>query len=1005
SSVNIKSEPSKAIVIVDGNEVGNTPVNVGDLKPGKHLVEVKMEDYETWSNKVNVEIGKDVDLTAMLQLKAGSFTMISEPSDATVYIDDQKISTTPLTIDAPSPGKHLIETRMDGYEKWSRSIDFVHGKSITLTATLQINPGTVSITSEPSNAITLIDSKEVGKTPFAITDHAPGTYTVELRMDGYETWSKSVDFEQGKKIAIAAELKMKAGSISISSNPSEAFINIDGKKSGKTPVKITDLSPGTHLVEVRMDGYEDWSESVDIIGDKENTLTVELLAITASININSNPPEAAIYLDGEKIGTTPNILKSIAIGTHEVEVKLEGFAEWKKTLNVKNGKEFTLNAALQLNTGSANIESDPAEAIVLLDGNDFGKTPVSLTGIKIGIYDVELQKEGYVSCKKTIKIKAGRVNSLTAKLIEMTGSVNVDSKPSNAIVCVNGKEIGNTPANITDLAAGKYELEVMMDCYETWSDSVNIDPGKESIVTAELQIKAGSISTNSEPSNAIILIDNKKVGTTPKILTDLSYEEHLLEIRMDGYEAWSESFNMEPGIELSVVAELQMIAGSVSITSEPTNAMILIDNKKSGDTPTTLTGILPGEHNVEIMIEGYETWSESVEIKSDKENSIAAVLHAITGSINIESNPSEATIFLDGKEVSTTPDTITHAAIGIHEIEVKKEGYAEWKKKLNVKKEKEIALNALLQPVTGSASLESEPSGAVIVIDGEDVGKTPEVITGISPGKHEVEISLEGYDSYLQMVKIKNGKESLVSTTLQRKKGSLILISNPSNAVIYIQGRKSGKTPSTITDLTPGNYTIELSLDDYQAWSENTDIVSGEEVTINAELQVKPGSISVKSKPSDAKIFIDGREAGTTPETIKDIDCGAHTVKLMMEGYCEWSENVEIKPNKESGLTAVLQEMAGSVSIMSKPSNAMILIDGNEIGTTPAIVGDLSPGTHMVNISMDGYDAWSQSVEIDSKQQKELTAILEEATGSVSIKSIPTDALILIDGKKVGTTP
>ena len=68
--------------------------------------------------------------------------------------------------------------------------------------------------------------------------------------------------------------------------------------------------------------------------------------------------------------------------------------------------------------------------------------------------------------------------------------------------------------------------------------------------------------------------------------------------------------------------------------------------------------------------------------------------------------------------------------------------------------------------------------------------------------------------------------------------------------------------------------------------------------------------------------------------------------------------------------------MAGSVSIMSKPSNAMILIDGNEAGMTPAIVGDLSPGTHMVNISMDGYDAWSQSVEIDAKQQKELTAIL-----------------------------
>ena len=1003
--VKINSEPSNATILIDGKEAGNTPAVFNDIKPGKHLVEVKMEDYETWSNKVKVEIGKDVDLTAMLQLKAGSFTMISEPTDATVYIDDQKIGTTPLTLDAPSPGKHSIETRMEGYETWSRSIDFVHGKSITLTATLQINPGTVSITSEPSNAITLIDNKEVGKTPFAITDHAPGTHTVELRMDGYETWTKSVDFEQGKKIAIAAELKMKAGSISISSNPPEAFIYIDGKKSGKTPVTTTDLKPGTHLIEVKMDGYEEWSESVDIIGDKENSLTIELLAITASININSNPPEAAIYLDREKVGTTPDILKSVLIGTHEVGVKLEGFAEWKRVLNVKNGKEITLNAALQLNSGTANIDSDPADAVTLLDGKNVGVTPVNLTGIKIGTYDVELQKEGYVSCKKTIRIKAGKVNSLTAKLVEMTGSISINSKPPDAVVVVNGKKIGNTPGNISDLTAGKYHLEVMMDCYETWSDSVNIDPGKESTITAELQVKAGSISINSEPSNAIIHIDKKEVGITPKIVTDLSYEEHLLEVRMDGYEAWSESFNMEPGLELSVVAELQMIAGSVSISSEPSNAMILIDSKKAGVTPKTLTGILPGEHNMEIIIEGYETWSESVEIRSDKENSIAAVLHAITGSINIESNPSESTIFLDGKEVGTTPDNITHAAIGIHEIEVKKEGYAEWKKKLNVKKGKEIALNALLQPVTGSASIESEPTGAVIAIDGEDVGKTPKVITGISPGRHEVEIRLEGYDPCVQILKIKNGKESLFSASLQRKKGSLMLISKPENALIYLEGKKQGRTPHTINELTPGNYTIELSLDDYQTWIEKTDIVSGEEITITAELQQKPGTISIKSKPTDAKIFIDGNEVGTTPETINDIDCGAHVVKLKMEGYCEWSENVEVLSNKMSSLTAVLQEMAGSLSIKSKPAKAVITVDGNEVGTTPAIVGDLSPGTHMVKISMDGYSAWSQNVEIDAKEQCEMTATLQEITGSLTLKSIPDDASIFIDGKKAGTTP
>ncbi len=155
-----------------------------------------------------------------------------------------------------------------------------------------------------------------------------------------------------------------------------------------------------------MDGYEEWSESVDIKADRENSLTAKLLKPTGSIDIKSNPPEATIYLDGERVGTTPDILKSVEIGAHEVEVKMEGFEEWKKTLKVKKGKEFALNVALQLNTGSVNIEGDPSEIRVLFDGNDVGMTPVNLTGIKIGIYDVELQKEGYVSCKKNFKSKS-----------------------------------------------------------------------------------------------------------------------------------------------------------------------------------------------------------------------------------------------------------------------------------------------------------------------------------------------------------------------------------------------------------------------------------------------------------------------------------------------------------------------------------------------------------------------------------------------------------------------
>jgi hypothetical protein len=64
-------------------------------------------------------------------------------------------------------------------------------------------------------------------------------------------------------------------------------------------------------------------------------------------------------------------------------------------------------------------------------------------------------------------------------------------------------------------------VEVRMDGYEVWKESVDIEPGKEIAITAELQMKAGRVSINSEPPNAMILIDGKSAGTTPNMLTEI----------------------------------------------------------------------------------------------------------------------------------------------------------------------------------------------------------------------------------------------------------------------------------------------------------------------------------------------------------------------------------------------------------------------------------------------------------------------------------------------------
>ncbi len=89
------------------------------------------------------------------------------------------------------------------------------------------------------------------------------------RKDKYEVWRQSVEVETDKENSPTAALQLKTGTILVESEPANAGIYIDGKEAGKTPGSLKSVVPGTHEVEVRIDGYESWSESIDVEADKE----------------------------------------------------------------------------------------------------------------------------------------------------------------------------------------------------------------------------------------------------------------------------------------------------------------------------------------------------------------------------------------------------------------------------------------------------------------------------------------------------------------------------------------------------------------------------------------------------------------------------------------------------------------------------------------------------------------------------------------------------------------
>lgn len=144
----------------------------------------------------------------------------------------------------------------------------------------------------------------------------------------------------------------------------------------------------------------------------------------------------------------------------------------------------------------------------------------------------------------------------------------------------------------------------------------------------------------------------------------------------------------------------------VRITSKPSGATVLLGNgKELGKTPLT-TRIKSGEHVIVLRKRGYIETVETIEVDRRHRRFRYSLERAEMGEVRVISKKRDvlngAAIFVDGKEVGTVPDTISVEA-GTRQIEVKKEGFANFDEWVEVEPDGAVVVKAFAR-ATESAS-------------------------------------------------------------------------------------------------------------------------------------------------------------------------------------------------------------------------------------------------------------------------------------------------------------
>lgn len=204
-----------------------------------------------------------------------------------------------------------------------------------------------------------------------------------------------------------------------------------------------------------------------------------------------------------------------------------------------------------------------------------------------------------------------------------------------------------------------------------------------------------------------------------------------------------------------------------------------------------------------------------------------------------------------------------------------------------------LILLLLLMPAVSAAvgeafKIETEPLGAKIWIDGNYRGLSDKdtVFYSFETGPHLVRLELDGYEPYEVVKTVSEGASELVYHKFKPipTTGQIDFASTPTGADIILDGRNVGKTPYTLRDVEPGEYTVIIRHRGYNDWTGRVNVEVGKLSEVKAELVPSDTTISVTTVPAGFELYIDGVDVGNTPYS-GTISQGRHDIRIEKLGF------------------------------------------------------------------------------------------------------------------------
>ncbi len=154
------------------------------------------------------------------------------------------------------------------------------------------------------------------------------------------------------------------------------------------------------------------------------------------------------------------------------------------------------------------------------------------------------------------------------------------------------------------------------------------------------------------------------------------------------------------GYEMVLVskADNNVESGSLTIITKPENgATIVLNGKPIGQTTPFTNDVLPaGKYRISVSKERYLSATKTVYVKGGEHQTIEIELPPICAKVNINTQPTGATVYIDGKEYGVTPIENLDIIIGTHNLKIAQEGWVSMYKQFALEEEGTIRISERL---------------------------------------------------------------------------------------------------------------------------------------------------------------------------------------------------------------------------------------------------------------------------------------------------------------------